>query len=199
MLPIFVPRTLEVRRPQHARDVDEERIVSQLLSHANTPPKPIRDMTLLIRLRRAGQRFSVLVEVSLRSELVSVVAEYGTVVVAVPYVGYAHGALRDERALVPVVFARGVGHAERYGGTPAKDFFEDCADVWEARCVGEGWETVTADYGVQFDLRSALHLWKGYHSERPPAQSGRGRFSAGTTAMLRISSCRIRNIYMNSL
>jgi hypothetical protein len=77
-----------------------------------------------------------------------VFAEYGTVVIAMPQVGYTYGALRNVHAFVPVFFGRDVRYPQWYARTLTNDFFDDCEHVWKTRGVGKGRETVAADHGI---------------------------------------------------
>jgi len=108
LLTTFVPHALELCRPQHPRCGDKARVNRQVLAYADPPPKPERDMPHLNTFHGAGQQVSAFVEVSLWPELICVFTEYGPVVVAVPDVAHAYCAFRNEHALVPVVFGRGV-------------------------------------------------------------------------------------------
>jgi hypothetical protein len=65
--------------------------------------------------------------------------------------------------------------------------------------VGKGRETVAADHGVYFRLRSALHFREGNHSERPPRKAGSGRLGTSTTAMRRITTYLIKTDYIHLL
>jgi hypothetical protein len=57
-----------------------------VFAHAYTPPKSERGMTLLICFNRPWQQFATVVEMPLWPELIGIVTEYGTIVIALPYI-----------------------------------------------------------------------------------------------------------------
>jgi hypothetical protein len=139
-------------------------------------------MAFLIRLFGAGQQFTIVAKVPFRLELIGIVTEYRSVMIAMPRIGYACRAFRNEHALIPAIFCRFVRDPERESGSPAKNLSDDCPQVRKTWCVSKCRETCTADDGIKFILRSALHLREGYHRSCPPHQCGRRRFKTSTTA-----------------
>src|SRR6266851_2719964 len=113
-------------------------------------------------------------------ELIGVVTEYSTVVIALPYVGKTCCAFRDEHAFIPVIFRRFMRHSEWYSGSPTKNLLDDCTHVGKVWSVGKRRETRATDHRIEFGLRPPLHFGEGYHRKCPPQQ--RARSSLGTSA-----------------
>ena len=96
------------------------------------------------------------------AEFFYVIAKYRTIVVTMPEVGYANGALRNVHAFVPIFLGRDVRHsAKRSGRAPTKDHFDDCVQVWKTRGIRKCRGTVASDHGIYSSLGPALHFSSG--------------------------------------
>ena len=69
-------------------------------------------MAFLLGFHRVWYEFAHVIEVSFYLKLVRVVAEYGTVVIALSYIGKTRRAFRNEHSLVPVIFGSFMGQSE---------------------------------------------------------------------------------------
>jgi hypothetical protein len=77
-----------------------------MFAYTDPPPESERHMTFLIRFFGAWQEFTIVAKMPFWLELIGIVTEYGPVVIAVPYIGYACRAFWNEHALIPVIFCR---------------------------------------------------------------------------------------------
>jgi hypothetical protein len=139
-----------------------------VFTNTDPPPKSERHVTFQTRFFWAWYEFTVVPKMPFWPEVIRIVTKYGPVAIAMPYIGYARRAFRNEHALVPIIFYHFVRHSESDNGSPANDFFNDRPHVRKPWSVSICRETRTADHGIKFSLRSGLHLSKGYHRKHPP-------------------------------
>src|SRR6266436_1000445 len=122
-------------------------------------------MALPISFFGARQDFFALgIKMPFRFEVVSVIAKYGSVMIAMPYVRHACRAFWNKHALIPVVFCCLVRQSTFGGRSPSKHFFDDGAHVGKLWGVCECRETCTADHSIKLGLR----FGEGNHRECPP-------------------------------
>lgn len=101
-------------------------------------------------MRRARIRMQVILQKPLRAERLRIRTVHGRVAAQRGQVGEHDGALRHAPSLVGVLGAGRMRHAERADRRPAVDFFDQGADVGEARIVVPGGEAGAADDAVKF-------------------------------------------------
>ena len=123
-LPVLLTNPFKGRCPQRRSYVDEQRLVGEVFPHASATPETKRAVPVLARLRRTRNNLAVCVQEPLGSELRSVVAIGGRVMVAMSEIRKAQRSLWDEHPLVPIVFRRSVWKIECKDRAPSKDFFD---------------------------------------------------------------------------
>jgi hypothetical protein len=123
-VPACVLRGLNITRPERHGEVNEERVVRDVLPNTDTSPKPIRHVALLFRFGRARG-----VQEPGRVEVFSICTVELRVAIEVPHVRHHDRALRDEHALVPVVLGREVWETNGVHGPPSQCLLDHGADV----------------------------------------------------------------------
>lgn len=176
---VFSRRNVEC--PQETRDLDEHAVVRDVTADTDPPSEAVGQVALVLCVRNSRGQLAVFGEMSFRAEFVSVWAVHIWIVVEVPDVDNADGVLGEEVALVVVVLGETMGDAERSDTTPAHDFLDQGANVWEVFIVVKGWEAVTADNLVDLFLCAFLGFGVENHGLNPPGHLTRGGFSTGST------------------
>ena len=101
----------------HAHSIIAKSMKSELFatcfSHTDAPPKTVRDVTFLFRFWCERYHLSTLVQEPRWVEVCGVGAVDFGVAVEVPNIGYHMRALRNEHAVIPVIFRRAMRQAER--------------------------------------------------------------------------------------
>ena len=147
--PMLVLGRRNFHGPKYHGERDEHRVVRNVPPHADPLPKPVHDVALVLRIRRARrERTAVRAEVPGRLEQRRVLAVDRRVVVARRGVHEAHRALGDEHALVPVVLEGAVWDSDGQHGPPSEDLFDHGAQIGQTREVGERRDPASSHDGV---------------------------------------------------
>lgn len=170
----------DVHGPEHHGECDEHRVVRDVPPDAYPLPKAVHDVALILSVRRTRRERAVRIEVPRRVERRRVVAVNLRVVIAQPDVDDAHGPLRDEHALVPIVLDGTMRDPDGQNGPPSKDLFNHGTKVGQAGKIGEGRDSASTNHGVQLVLSSPLRLREGDHGKHPPIYRAGRSLCAGT-------------------
>jgi len=183
----------DLHSPEHHGERDEHGVVRDVPPDAFPLPKAVHDVALVLRvLRTRRERLAVRREVPRRVEPRRVLAVDVRVPVAQPDVHEAHGPLRDEHALVPVVLDGTMRDPDGQNGPPSEDLFDHCAQVGQAGEIGERWDSSSTHHRVQLGLSSPLSFGKGDHGKHPPVHRAGRSLGSGTAGVVKGTHFNIR-------